>query len=161
LDYFYDYSPQEVQRRAFRDQLRLARDLDKPVVIHSRDAEDETIGILEDEGFSGRPLLWHCFGRDKDFAARVVEHGWLMSIPGTVTFKKSGSLREAVAHIPMDRLVVETDCPYMAPDPYRGKRNEPAFCVFTASEIARVKNMDVQDVWRQAAENAIGFFGLE
>lgn len=160
LDFFYDLSPRDVQRQAFRAQLRLAREVDKPVVVHSRDARDETMAILEDEGFAGRPLLWHCFGHGADFAARVVERGWLMSIPGTVTFKKSDVLREAVAAAPIERLVIETDCPYMAPEPYRGKRNEPAFCVFTAREIARIKGMDVQDVWRITAQNAMAFFGL-
>jgi TatD DNase family protein len=160
LDYYYDYSPREVQRQAFRDQLRLARNVDKPVVVHSRDARDETMAILEEEGFGGRPLLWHCFGHGADFAAKVAGRGWLMSIPGTVTFKKSDVLREAVAATPIEHLVIETDCPYMAPEPYRGKRNEPAFCVFTAQEVARVKGMDVQDVWRITADNAKKFFGL-
>lgn len=160
LDYFYDNSPRETQREAFRAQLAMARELDKPVVIHSRDADDDTLSILNDEGFAARPLLWHCFGRDAGFARGLMENGWLISIPGTVTFKKAAALREAVAAAPIERLVIESDCPYLAPEPYRGKRNEPAFCVFTAAAIAKIKDMDVKDVWRRTAENAKAFFGL-
>lgn len=160
LDYFYDNSPQDVQRQAFRDQLIMAKDLDKPVVIHSRDADEDTLTILEEEGFENRPLLWHCFGRDAEMAARLIGNGWLLSIPGAVTFRKSEALREAVAATPIERLVIESDCPFLTPEPYRGKRNEPAFCVFTAAAIAEIKGLDVQDVWRITAENARTFFGL-
>jgi TatD DNase family protein len=161
LDYFYDHSPRDAQRRAFRRQLGLARELDRPAVIHSRDADEDTLAILEEEGFSERPLLWHCFGRDQDFAARLMkrEH-WLVSVPGTVTFKKSDALREAVAAMPLDRIVIESDCPFMAPEPYRGKRNEPAFCVFTAAGIAEAKGLEAAEVWRRTGENAARFFGL-
>ena len=160
LDYFYDNSPRDVQREAFRAQLGLAREVAHPVVVHSRDADEDTFAILKEQGFADKPVLWHCFGRDEKFAARVLEHGWMISIPGTITFKKAEKLREAAAFIPIDRLVVETDCPFMAPEPYRGKRNEPAFCVFTAAAIAEAKGMDAADVWRITGENARGFFGL-
>jgi TatD DNase family protein len=160
LDYFYDNSPRDAQREAFRAQLGLALDVGRPVVVHSRDADEDTFAILEEQGFAHRPVLWHCFGRDAEFAARVLEHGWMISIPGPVTFKKSERLREAVASIPMERLVVETDCPFMAPEPYRGKRNEPAFCVFTAAAVAEAKGINIAEVWRITGENARGFFGL-
>lgn len=160
LDYYYDYSPREKQREAFRTQLALAREVGRPVVIHSRDADDDTLRILEEAGYAGGDVLWHCFGRDAEFARKVLDNGWTVSIPGTVTYRKSDSLREAVAMVPLDRLVVETDCPFLAPEPYRGKRNEPAFCVFTAKAVADAKGVDVAEVWRRAGENARAFFGL-
>jgi len=161
LDYYYDYSPREVQREAFAAQIRLAREVDRPLVIHSRDALDETFEVLEAEGHTGRPLLWHCFGGDTDFARRVLDHGWMISIPGAVTWKSMEALREAVAMIPLDRLVLETDCPYLTPDPWRGKRNEPAYIGFTARAVAEVKGMEPAELWRVAGENAVRFFGLD
>ncbi|MBU1002426.1 MAG: TatD family hydrolase [Proteobacteria bacterium] len=161
LDYYYDYSPRDVQRRVFAAHLELARELDLPVVVHSRDALDETFEVLEAEGFRNRPLLWHCFGGGPAFARRVLDNGWLISIPGAVTWKKSQELHEAVAMIPMDRLVLETDCPFLAPDPWRGKRNEPAYLGFTARAVAEIKGLPVEEVWRMAADNAVRFFGLD
>lgn len=161
LDFFYDYSPRDVQRRVFAAQLQLAREVGRPVVIHSRDALDETFEVLEAEGFRDRPLLWHCFGGDTAFARRVLDNGWLISIPGAVTWKRSEELHEAVAMIPMDRLVLETDCPFLAPDPWRGKRNEPAYIGFTARAVAQLKGLPVEDVWRATADNAVRFFGLD
>ncbi|MGE4298728.1 MAG: TatD family hydrolase [Desulfovibrionaceae bacterium] len=160
LDFFYDHSPRDDQRRALADQLALARGLDIPVVIHSRDAHPETVAILLDQGFAHRPVLWHCFGGDAALAATLVGHGWHLSIPGPVTFPKSDALREAAASVPLDRLMLETDCPYLTPHPYRGKRNEPAYTVFTAQEVARVRGMDVAELWTACGNNARRFFGV-
>lgn len=161
LDFFYDHSPREAQREVFRNQLQLARDLDLPVVVHSRDAFGETLDILDAMGFAQRPLLWHCFGGGPDEAQEILRRGWDISIPGPVTFPKSETLRQAVAHIPLDRLHLETDCPYLAPAPYRGKTNEPALAAFTAAAVAEVKGLEAAQVWTACGDNTRALFGLD
>jgi TatD DNase family protein len=161
LDFFYDRSPRKVQLRIFRDQLAMARERDLPVVVHSRDAFEQTISTLDDLGYPDRPLLWHCFGGDAAMAQAILDRGWLISIPGTVTFQKSLALRQAVAMIPPDRLVLETDCPFLAPEPYRGKRNEPAFTAFTAAAVALLQGRETDLIWRTCASTARAFFRME
>lgn len=161
LDHYYDYSTPKEQRTAFEAQLALAHNMGKPVVIHSRDALDETFEMLDAFGVEKGKLLWHCFGGDADMAARIVERGWMLSVPGAVTWSKMDALREAVAQVPLDRLVLETDCPFLAPAPWRGKRNEPAFIGFTARGVAQARGMEIEDLWRATAANATRFFGLE
>lgn len=160
LDFYWNRSSRDAQTRAFQDQLALARELDLPVVIHSRDAEEETLRILLDLGFGERPLLWHCFGGGPDLARKILAHDWRVSIPGTVTFPKNTDLREAVAMMPLSRMVLETDCPFLTPHPFRGKRNEPAYLAYTAAEVARVRGEDVEQVWTQCAATAREFFSL-
>lgn len=160
LDFYWKDCPPEVQVPAFIDQLHLARDLKKPVVIHSRDAYGATLKILRDEGFHGYPLLWHCFGGTRDQAQYLVDAGWHISIPGPVTFPANTALREALAVIPKDRLLAETDCPYLAPMPYRGKRNEPAYTVFTVSAMAEALGVDPKELWTQCGNNTRKFFGV-
>ncbi len=158
LDYFYKHSPVEEQQKAFKMQLEMASSLDLPVVVHSRDAYEDTIKILMDMGFRDRPLLWHCFGQGPDEAKKIMAMGWHISIPGSVTFKKNDALRRAAAIIELDRMLMETDCPFLAPEPYRGKQNEPALMVFTAQKIAEIKDMDLEKVWIQAGDNCRNFF---
>ena len=160
LDYYWPDQPPQVQKRAFIAQLRLAGQLDLPVSIHCRDAWADTVSILESEGFIGRPLLWHCFGGDIPMAQAILKRGWEISIPGPITFKRNEALREAVAHIPLDRLHLETDSPYLAPEPWRGRPNEPALVVFTAAEAARCKDMPVSELWLATGKNSKRFFGL-
>jgi len=160
LDFFRDHSPRDVQRRIFRDQLALAKGLSAPVVIHSRDAHQEAVRILLDQGFKDRPVLWHCFGGDREFAKQLLDLGWFLSVPGTVTYSKNLGLQEAVAHVPLERMVLETDCPFLTPEPYRGRRNEPAYMVFTAARVAEIKHIPVEEVWRRCADTAKGFFRL-
>ncbi len=160
LDFYWDRVPYDVQEDVFRKQLALADELELPVVIHSRDAHERTMEVLEDFGWSGKPLLWHCFGGDTETAQKIVEHGWYISIPGPVTYKKNDIAQEAVKEIPLDRLVLETDCPFLTPEPWRGKRNEPAFVVFTAAKVAELRGMDVNELWKVCADNAIRFFSL-
>lgn len=160
LDFFRDWSPFEAQRIAFREQLSLARELDVPVVIHSRDAAEETLRTLDDMGFADRPVLWHCFGGDANLANEIVARGWLVSIPGTVTFPKNEAMRRAVAAMPLGAMVLETDCPFLTPIPYRGKTNEPAYLAFTAAEVAHIRDIEPAEVWHATARNAAGFFGL-
>ena len=160
LDFHYDRSPRDAQERVFRDQLALARDLDAPVVIHSREAEEKTVAILLDMGFKDRALMWHCFGGGPEFAERVLGNGWFVSVPGTVSYSKNGEAREAMKVVPLERMVLETDCPYLAPDPYRGKRNEPALLGFTALAVAEAKGIGMEEVWAETATTARRFFSL-
>ena len=161
LDYYWERVPHDVQKSAFIRQLDLARELALPVVIHSRDANDDTVAVLEEQGFRDYPVLWHCFGADMELAETVIRNGWHISIPGPVTFrKKNEDVQAAVARIPFERLMIETDCPYLAPEPWRGKRNHPALAVFTARRVAQIKGRSLEDVWQITGDNARRFFGL-
>ncbi|MEF3697287.1 TatD family hydrolase [Desulfolutivibrio sp.] len=160
LDFYWDDAPPEDQKRALREQLEMARGLDAPVVIHSRSAEAETLAILADMGFSGRPLAWHCFGGDTELARRILSLGFFISVPGPVTYAKNTALAAAVAEIPLSRLLLETDAPFLTAEPWRGKRNEPALLGFTAARVADIKGLSPDEVWRATADNAVSFFGL-
>lgn len=161
LDYYWDDHPRELQQHVFSLQLALARAVKRPIVIHSRDSNDDVVRMLEEHGFKDYPLLWHCFGADAALAERIVANGWHISIPGPVSYPKNVELREALSVIPPDRLMLETDCPYLTPMPYRGKRNEPAYLVFTAQTVAETLGMPIAELWTTCGNNAIRFFGLE
>lgn len=160
LDYHWDDCPRELQLQAFARQMELARRLGLPAVIHCREAEDDCLTFLEAGGFAGYPLLWHCFGGDAALARRIVRNGWHLSIPGTVTYPANRALREAAAVVPADRLLVETDAPYLSPVPWRGTRNESAYIVFTARAVAEARHEDPETLWRRCGENAVRFFGI-
>lgn len=160
LDFYWKDCPHDVQERIFRLQLRMAARLDRPVVIHSRDAFADTLRVLDDEGFAGRPLLWHCFGGDEEDARAILTRGWHISLPGPVTYPANQALRDAARVIPDDRLMVETDCPYLAPVPWRGKRNEPALSAFTAATVAEARGEDAAELWQRCGDNARRFFGI-
>ncbi|MGE4263446.1 MAG: TatD family hydrolase [Desulfovibrio sp.] len=167
LDYYWDDHPRDVQDQALRAQLALALELGLPPVIHCRDkaeshaAFDDTIRVLEDTGFAGRKLLWHCFGGDAAQARRLLDHGWHVSIPGPVSYSRNQPLREAVALIPLERMLIETDCPYLSAEPWRGKRNHPALMGFTATCVAEIKGLAPDEVWAATGRNARAFFNLE
>jgi len=161
LDFYWKDCPPDTQKSVLLKQLALARELALPVVIHCRDAEAETFDLLESEGFAGYPLLWHCFGGDVRMAERIVGNGWHISVPGPVTFPANEALREAVASIPADRLLVETDCPYLSPAPLRGKRNEPANLGYTIAVMAEARGVPVRDLWTLCGDNARRFFRIE
>lgn len=161
LDFYWDRVPRKTQEEAFRAQLNMARDLGLPPVIHCRDAEDATLAVLAEEGYNGRKLLWHCYGGDERLARRLVDNGWHLSIPGPVTYPKNEALRRAAAAIPLDRLLIETDCPYLSPQPWRGKRNHPALSAFTAQAVAQARGADPAELWAACGDNAKRFFGLE
>ena len=141
LDYHYDFSPRDVQHAVFRAQLQLARSRDLPIVIHTREAEEDTLRILGDEGGSALRGVFHCFTGDAAAAARALATGFYLSIPGVVSFPKAESLRVALPHIPGDRLLVETDSPYLAPIPHRGKRNEPAYVAKVVDRVAAARSV--------------------
>ena len=154
LDYHYDNSPREVQREVFSRQLRLARESKLPVIIHSREAEDDTISILRDQlPDYDRAGVMHCFGGSLAMAQSAMELGFYISFAGVLTFKNAQDLREVAQKLPLDRLLIETDCPYLTPVPFRGKRNEPAYVVEVARCLAEVKEMSIDDVARVTTAN--------
>jgi TatD DNase family protein len=161
LDYHYDHSPRDVQREVFRRQLGIARELNLPVVIHSRAADEDTIAILRDEltGY-GRAGVLHCFGGSLQMAQQAIELGFFISFAGNLTFKKADDLRAIARTLPLERLLVETDCPYLTPVPFRGKRNEPARVVETAKFLAELKDVNVEEVGRITSENFARLFGV-
>jgi TatD DNase family protein len=156
LDFFRDYAPREDQRQLFSDQLRLARELGKAAIVHSRAADDETASLLEE--FDGTVVL-HCFSSPGMLAA-ALQRGYYVSFAGNVTYPKAGDLRESAAQVPADRILAETDSPYLAPQPVRGKTNEPAFVVHTVATLAEARGEDVDELARRIDANAAAAFGL-
>ncbi len=160
LDYHYDFSPRDVQKANFRANIRLAKKLGLPVVVHDREAHADTLEILEEEGVTPAGAVYHCFSGSAEYAKIVAKHGWYFSIGGSVTFKNASKIKEAVAVIPGELLMLETDCPYMSPVPLRGTRNNSANIMYTAKEIADIKGMEYEELCRLTNENAKRFFGL-
>ena len=162
LDYFKNYSPQDVQRKHFRKQIELAKELDKPIIIHSRDAKQDMMSILSDyyDDPNGKSGIFHCFSDDQELADAALAMGFYISFAGTVTFKNADNLRQVAKTIPADRLFAETDCPFMAPVPKRGKRNEPAFVNHTAAKLAEVRGLKIEDVERTMELNFHDLFGV-
>jgi TatD DNase family protein len=164
LDYYYDNSPRDVQRRVFRRQLGLALERSLPVIVHTRDAEEETLEILDEAwakpGGSEIGGIIHCFTGTGGLADAAVEMGFLISFSGVVTFKKAEDLRAIAARLPLDRLLVETDCPYLAPIPFRGKRNEPSYVKATARCIAELRGLSFEEVAAATSANFRRLFRL-
>jgi len=161
LDFHYDNSPRDVQIEVFKRQLQAARECDLPVVIHTREAEAETIEILQSEYDSApRRGVFHCFSGSLELARRAIQIGFMISFSGIVTFKKAEDLREVAKQVPLDRLLIETDCPYLTPIPYRGKRNEPAYVVEVARTLAGLHGAELEELPRITSENFNRFFGL-
>lgn len=158
LDYFYDHSPRDEQQKWFHFQLDLAKRLGKPVVVHTRDADEDTFAILK-EHRPERGIL-HCFTGGPERAKGYLDLGMYLSVAGVVSFKNAVELQEAVRMIPLDRLLIETDCPYLAPIPFRGKRNEPAWVRHVAEKVAELKGLSVEAVAAATTANAIQVFGL-
>jgi TatD DNase family protein len=159
LDYHYDNSPPEVQRTAFAAQLELSTELGRPVVVHTRDAEEDTIAMISEYASTGARGVLHCFTGTPVLAEAALSCGWFISFSGIVTFKK-WDRDDVVRAVPSDRLLVESDSPYLAPIPNRGKRNEPAWVAHTLAHIARVRDEPVEQVARQTSANARTLFGL-
>jgi TatD DNase family protein len=153
LDYHYDFSPRDVQQAVFRVQLRLARELDRPVVIHTREAEGDTVAMLRDEGGGQIRGVLHCFTGTPDLADAGLDLGLYVSVAGIITFPKAGELRQTVRRVPLDRLLTETDSPFLAPVPYRGKRNEPAHVARVVAALAEMHGKQAADLGEQTAAN--------
>lgn len=160
LDYYYEHSPRDAQARAFRAHAAAAREAGLPLIVHTRDADEDTARILKEESAKG-PLkgLIHCFTAGPELARAALALGFYISISGIVTFKAAERLRETVKTIPLERLLVETDAPYLAPVPMRGKRNEPAFVAHTAAALASLKGVDRDELARVTTENFFRLFG--
>ncbi len=159
LDYHYDNSPREKQRSVFRRFLTLARQVDKPVVIHSRDAEEDTVEILRDEGNTSGIL--HCFTGSAEMANAVLELDFHISFSGIVTFNSARELRQIAAEVPDDRILVETDAPFLAPSPHRGKTNEPAYVRQTAAVVAEARGQSLDELAQLTFDNACRLYGID
>jgi len=154
LDFHYDNSPREAQLDAFRSQLRGARELDLPVIIHTREAEEETIAALKEEFLLGRRRgVFHCFTGTAALAQQALDLGFMISFSGILTFKKAQDLRDIAQQVPLDRLMIETDCPYLAPVPHRGKRNEPAYVVEVAKLLSELHGASVERIAEVTSKN--------
>ncbi|HSB60868.1 MAG TPA: TatD family hydrolase, partial [Vicinamibacteria bacterium] len=158
LDFHYEYSPRDVQREVFRRQLRLAREVGLPVIIHTREADDETAAILEEEGARQTGGVIHCFTGGPELARRALALGFCISFSGIVAFPRAEVVQAVAKDVPRDRLLVETDAPFLAPPPHRGKRNEPAFVVEVARTVAALRGATLEDVAGAAGDNYARLF---
>ncbi|MGH7281874.1 MAG: TatD family hydrolase [Polyangiaceae bacterium] len=159
LDYHYDHSPREVQRATFARLVNLAREVNKPIVIHTREAAADTLAILESEGAKDVGGVIHCFSEDRAFAERALDLGFDLSFSGIVTFKNAKSVHEVAAWAPIDRILVETDSPYLAPVPMRGKSCEPSFVLHTARRVAELRGTSLEEIAEKTSVNAARRFG--
>ncbi len=157
LDYHYDFSPRDIQRQVFEKQLILAKELDLPVIIHDREAHEDTLNLLKKYNPKG---IVHCFSGSVEMAKDIVKLGLYIGLGGAVTFKNAKKPVEVAKYVPLDRLVLETDCPYMTPVPFRGKRNDSSLISFTADFIAELKGMETQKLLDITAENSRAIFGI-
>jgi TatD DNase family protein len=159
LDFHYDNSPRDVQIDVFKRQLRAARECDLPVIIHTREAESETIEILRSE-YAGTKLggIFHCFSGSLELAQAALELGFMISFSGILTFKTAGNLREVAQHVPLARMLIETDCPYLSPIPYRGKRNEPAYVIEVARTLGELYDVELEAMAYLTSDNFRRFF---
>jgi TatD DNase family protein len=167
LDYFYDHSPREVQKSVFLRQMELARAAKLPIAIHCRPSENsenawnDTLSMIEEHWeFSGLGGILHCFTGTLEQMRRALDLGFMISFAGNITFPKAQPIRDAAKEVPLDRMLIETDCPFLAPVPYRGKRNEPAYVVEVARQIAELRGLSREDIGRQTSENFRRFFSL-
>ncbi len=161
LDYHYDHSPREVQRERFREQIHLARELALPLVIHTREAQEDTVTILREEGAKDLGGVFHCFSGDAWLAKDALDLGFHLSFSGVLTFKNATMLRDIAKTVPLDRLMIETDCPYLTPVPYRGKRNEPAYVQYVAETLAEVRgNGSLESIARSTMDNTKRLFRI-
>jgi TatD DNase family protein len=152
LDYYYEHSPKDAQRARFADQIRIAAGLGLPLIIHTRDAWDDTFHILDEHPHRGG--VFHCFTGSREHAEAAIARGFFVSFSGIVTFAKAQDLQAVAARVPLDRVLIETDCPFLAPVPHRGTRNEPAFVALVAQKLAELRGVSVEDIARRSRENA-------
>jgi len=160
LDFFRNLSPQDVQIKRFRELIGLARELKLPIVVHDRNAHQKTLSILKEEKAFEVGGVIHCFSGDYEMASKCLDMGFYISIPGTITFNKATSLQEVVRGIPLDRMLIETDSPFLTPVPFRGKRNEPSYVSYVADKIAQIKHLDFEEVAAVTSRNAKTLFHI-
>ena len=167
LDYFYDHSPRDVQQRVFRQQMEMARAAKLPIIIHCRpsnnseNAWDDVLRLIgENWASTGLGGVLHCFTGSVDHARAALDLGFMISFAGNITFPKAQNIRDAASMVPLDRMLIETDCPYLAPTPHRGQRNEPAFVVEVARQIGELRNLSCEEIGHQTTANFLNFFQL-
>lgn len=153
LDYYYDNSPRDIQQKWFREQIKLAKSLDMPYIVHDRDAHEDIFNIMKEEHYSGARGILHCYSGNVELAREFIKMGFLISLGGPVTFKNSKVAKRVALEIPLEHLLIETDSPYLTPEPYRGKRNEPSYVRYVANEIANIKGIDYNLVEEKTNEN--------
>ena len=158
LDYHYDLSPREVQRAVFAAQLDLARELDLPAIVHTREADEDTVRLIDEAGPGAVRGVFHCFSGDEALARRAVDLGFYVSFSGILTFKKADAVKAAAAVVPVDRLLIETDCPYLAPVPHRGKRNEPAWVAEVLKALALIRRVSEDELAGIVTSNFVRLF---
>lgn len=161
LDYYWDKSPKEVQKEVFRKQIQLAKKLKLPIIIHNREATQDIIQILKEERADEVGGIMHCFSGSVETAKECIKMNFYISLAGPVTFKNAKKPKEVAKEVPLDRLLIETDCPYLAPHPYRGKRNEPAYVKLVAETIAELKGISLEEVAEITTDNAMKLFGIK
>ncbi|PKG22463.1 TatD family hydrolase [Niallia nealsonii] len=160
LDYHWDKSPKDIQKEVFRKQIQLAKKVKLPIIIHNREATADIVEILREEEASEVGGIMHCYGGSVETAKECIEMNFYISLGGTVTFKNAKKPKEVAASIPLEKLLIETDCPYLAPTPYRGKRNEPSYVQLVAEEIAGIRGISYEEVAKVTTENAKKLFGI-
>ncbi|WP_409252460.1 TatD family hydrolase [Bacillus sp. SCS-153A] len=160
LDYHWDKSPKEVQQEVFRKQIRLAKKVKLPIVIHNREATQDIVDILQEEEAKEVGGIMHCFSGSPETARVCLEMNFLISLGGPVTFKNAKKPKEVAEEVPLEKLLIETDCPYLAPHPYRGKRNEPSYVKLVAEQIAELKGITFEEVAEKTTQNAKKLFGI-
>ena len=160
LDYYYDHSPREVQRRVFAEFIHLARETGLPIVVHERDAANDAAQLLRGEGEGKIRGVIHCFTGNYEAACAYLDLGFYISFTGIITFKNADPLREVVRKLPLEKMFVETDSPYLTPMPYRGRRNEPAYVRYVAETVARIKGLSLEEVARVTTQNVQELFGV-
>ncbi|MBT2648835.1 TatD family hydrolase [Bacillus sp. ISL-34] len=160
LDYHWDKSPKDVQMEVFRKQIRLAKKVGLPIIIHNREATADIVNILKEEEASTVGGIMHCFSGSAETALECINMNFYISLGGPVTFKNAKKPKEVAAAVPLERLLIETDCPYLAPHPYRGKRNEPSYVKLIAEQIAEIKQLTIEEVSLATTENAKKLFGI-
>ena len=162
LDYYYNHSDKEIQKKSFSEHLNAASELGIPVIVHTRNAESDTFDILQSVKKNSKiKVLIHCFTGSGDFAKKLLDLGCYISISGIITFKKSYELSKVVTDIPLDNLLVETDSPYLSPDPYRGKSNEPSYIINTVKKLAEIKNLTENEIALKTTNNFIKLFNIK
>lgn len=160
LDYYYDNSDRETQRKWFREQIRLAKELDLPYIVHDRDAHEDVFKIMKEEHYSGTRGILHCYSSSVEMAREFIKLGFYISLGGPVTFKKSKTPKLVAYDVPFDRLLIETDSPYLTPEPFRGKRNEPKYVNYVAEEIAAIRSITAEEVAERTSMNFKQLFCL-
>lgn len=161
LDYYYENSPRELQRYWFAQQIRLAKRLKLPIIVHDRDAHEDTFNIIRKEEAGEVGGVFHCYSGSVEMAKELIKNNFYIAIGGAVTFKNARKVVDVAGFVPDDRLLIETDCPYITPEPYRGKRNESSYVRFVAEKIAQIRGVSVEDIGRITTENAMKLFEID